>query len=91
MAQQRLRTRRPPVPALLAAVLHLLLGGLVAVSGLIMPGWAVVSLGLAWLVGAAALVRWRRRPAVVLAVPVAMLLLWLASAVAGDAWLGWTA
>jgi len=76
---------------LLAALLHLAVGVVVAAGGLIMPGWAVAGLAVVWGVGTVVMVRRRRTPPFVLAVPVVTTALWLAVAVAGGAWLGWTA
>jgi len=72
-------------------ILELGLGILVLVSGLIMPIWAVVALGVLWIVGLIVAIRWRRNAAVVLAVPLAMIGIWVATAWAGDALLDWTA
>ena len=72
-------------------ILELAVGILILVSGLIMPIWAVIALGVVWLVGLVIAIRWRRKPAVVLAVPLAMIAIWAATAWAGDALLDWTA
>jgi hypothetical protein len=72
-------------------VLEVGVGILVLVSGLIMPAWAVVGLGVLWLLGLVAAIRWRRKPAVVLAVPLAMIAIWSATAWAGETLLDWTA
>lgn len=92
------RRRRGRPPRLLAAsslviggALHVLLGATIAVSGLIMPAWAVGVLAIAWAVGTASIVRWRRRPPLVVAVAVSLWIVWLGLASVGDAWLGWTA
>jgi len=76
---------------LLATLLQLAVGVVVAASRLIMPGWAVTGLAAVWCVGTIAMVRRRRTPASVLAVPLVTTALWLAVAGAGGAWLGWTA
>jgi hypothetical protein len=72
-------------------ILELGLGVLVLVSGLIMPVWAVIALGVVWVLGLVAAVRWRRKPAVVIAVPLAMIAIWAATAWAGETLLDWTA
>ena len=72
-------------------VLLLGAGVLVLVSGLIMPVWAVIALGVLWVVGLVIALRWRRTPAVVLAVPLAMIAIWGATAWAGETLLDWTA
>jgi hypothetical protein len=72
-------------------LLHLGVGFLVVASGLIMPGWAVVLLAVVWLLGLGLAVHWRRRPTLVLLVPVGMATLWFATAWAGETLLGWTA
>jgi hypothetical protein len=79
---------------LVVVVGFLLLGAmglLVLVSGLIMPIWAVLALGVLWLVAVGVAIRWRSRPSIVLAVPFAMLGIWLAAAWLGDRFLDWTA
>jgi hypothetical protein len=61
-------------------------------SGLIAPGWAVIGLLATWLVlFGVAIYLLRKRPAWVLAVPVAAALIWFGVMAAGEAWLGWTA
>jgi hypothetical protein len=80
-----------PVVIGIGFILELGVGILVLVSGLIMPVWAVVGLGVLWLLGLVVAIRWRRKPAVVLAVPLAMIAIWAATAWAGEALLDWTA
>jgi hypothetical protein len=75
----------------LGVVLLAAAGGLVLVSGLIMPAWAVGFLGACWLVAVVAAVRWRRRPGVVFALPVGLLALWVAMAWVGDHFWDWSA
>lgn len=77
--------------AAIAVTGHVLVGGLIVVSGLVMPPWAVGSMGVLWAIGVVALARWRRRPARMVAVPVGIFGVWMALAVIGDLWLGWTA
>ena len=65
---------------------------LYAASGLLAPGWAVVSLLLLWLVLFVLACRWwSRRPRGVAGVGLLSILLWFALVNAGGAWLGWTA
>jgi hypothetical protein len=75
----------------LGLLLHL--GTLVfyAASGLVAPGWAVVTLLLVWaaLLGVAIWLL-RTRPLWVPAVPVVAAAIWWGSLTAGEAWLGWT-
>ena len=71
---------------------HVVVLGLHAVSGLVVPTWAVGVLLVIWvglLLVAISLVR--TRPAWTLLVPVGAVALWVAIVSAGDAWLGWTA
>jgi hypothetical protein len=72
-------------------LLHLGVGALVAVSGLIMPAWAVMVLAGLWFVALILAIRWRRRPAFVLLVPFAMIVIWLTTAWVGETFWGWTA
>jgi hypothetical protein len=74
-----------------ALALHLLAGWAYSVSGLVAPGWAVLSLGVVWLVLLAVLVRvWRRNPPLALLVPLLAAVLWFAALTAGEQLLGWT-
>jgi hypothetical protein len=89
---------RPAAPSLAARVavvvgfaLQAGAGVLVAASGLMMPLWAIVALGLVWVAGLVVQIRQRRRPLVVLAVPVAIAAIWLLTGTLGEAFLGWTA
>ncbi len=87
---------RPSLAALIAGWLGLVahLATLIwyAASGLVAPGWAVVTLLVIWLaLLAGAIVLLRRRPAYVLLVPVGSALIWFGVLSAGEAWLGWTA
>ena len=71
---------------------HVVVLGLYAVSGLVMPPWGVAVLLAIW-----AVLLWpaisllRTRPALTLLVPVGGVAIWVAVVSAGDAWLGWTA
>jgi hypothetical protein len=69
----------------------LVAGFLVFVGGLIMPPWAVVTLGVVWLGLLVVIVLKRDQPRWVFAMPVLSILLWFASAFLGDAFLDWTA
>ncbi len=61
-------------------------------SGLLAPLWAIVALLALW-TGALlwAIRSRRRRPWMVLALPFALMVFWIAFISAGEAWLGWTA
>jgi hypothetical protein len=72
-------------------LLHLAVGYLVLVSGLVMPAGAVVGLAIVWAVALAVAVRWRRRPLTVLLIPLVILGIWFATAWLGDTFFGWTA
>ena len=63
----------------------------VAASGLMMSMWAVLAMWLVWLGGLAIQVRHRRRPLVVVAVPIVVAAIWLLTGTLGEAFLGWTA
>jgi hypothetical protein len=61
-------------------------------SGLVSPGWAVVTFLVLWLVLLALAIAWfRRRPYAVLALPVAGFAVWFLALWAGGTFLGWTA
>jgi hypothetical protein len=61
-------------------------------SGLVAPPWAVGVLLAIWVLMLVLCIRWfRRRPFVVLAMPLVAAAVWLAVISAGGAWLGWTA
>jgi hypothetical protein len=75
----------------LGFVLHAAMGGVVLVSGLIMPPAAVLALGVVWAGGAALAILWRDRPGLVLAIPFAMLAIWLATRWIGGSVFGWSA
>jgi hypothetical protein len=79
------------ISTVVAVVAHGLAGFGVLVSGLVVPDWARLLFGLAWIAGAAAMYFLRRRPLLVVAVPVAMWALLFVGAFAGERWLGWTA
>ncbi len=67
-------------------------GWLYLVSGLVAPPWAVGVLWAVWLALLVGLMRvWRSHPWLVLATPALAYLIWAASVLAGDIFLGWTA
>lgn len=77
---------------LIGLALHLTLGFLVLVSGLIAPMWAVALMGLAWvgalIYGAAT---WRGSIKKALVIPVVSWAGYIGVLMLGDALLGWTA
>jgi hypothetical protein len=75
----------------LAVLLHLVAGFLVVVGGLIMPVWAVVTLGVIWLGLLIVMVLKRGERRWVFGMPVLSIILWFAAAFLGDAFLDWTA
>lgn len=80
------------VAVVLAAASQLAVGWFTAASGLLAPLWAIVVLGVLWLLSVAVL--WataRRKPLATPLVPAVNALLWWAAMSAGEAWLGWTA
>jgi hypothetical protein len=76
---------------ILGFALYSVVGYIVLVSGLVMPAYAVVLLGLAWLVGLYLAVRWRKQRNRFLALPFIMFAVILATAYLGGELLGWTA
>lgn len=76
---------------ILGFVLLVAAGGLILVSGLIMPAWAVGLLAALWLVAVVAAVRWRRSPALVFALPIGLVALWVALGWVGDHFWDWSA
>lgn len=84
-----------PVLPLLAAVLagaaHLVAGFFYLASGLVAPGWAVLTL-MAWWVALAVVLGLlaRRRSYWVLAVPVVAAVTWFGALTFGEQVLGWT-
>ena len=80
------------VAAILAAAAQLLAGYLYLVSGLIAPGWAVVSLLLVWLMLTVLGIRLAlRRSYWMFLVPVMATVTWVGVMWVGGAVLGWTA
>lgn len=61
-----------------------------AASGLLAPLWAVIGLLVLWAATVVfGFVLRRRRPWLVLILPVALMIIWFAVMYAGEAWLGW--
>ncbi|HUG84963.1 MAG TPA: hypothetical protein VMM13_10380 [Euzebya sp.] len=61
-------------------------------SGLVAPLWAIIALGLLWLIAAAVL--WQvaiRQPFATPVIPIANAVLLWAAITAGETWLGWMA
>lgn len=83
----------PRVVGVVGLLLHLAVGVFpYSASGLVAPLWGIVALGVLWLgLLAVAVVLLRRRPALVLLVPVLAVLLWVGALTAGEQLLGWTA
>lgn len=77
---------------LIGLALHLTLGFLVIVSGLVAPLWAVWAMGAAWL-GAAiyGAVTWRGSIKKALLIPIGSWSVYVGVLLFGDAVLGWTA
>lgn len=81
-------------PLLLALALlgHLALAPFYIGSGLVAPGWAVLTLWAAWLALLVLLVLlWRRRPPAALLVPLGAAALIFLVVTGGERYLGWTA
>ena len=83
--------RPNPLVTVLGFVLYLAAGIPILVAGLIMPYWAVVVLGVIWVLGLLAAIRWRNTRPLFLALPFAIVGLWFLTAWAGETFLGWTA
>ena len=82
----------PVVLGVLAGVAHLVPGYFIAVSGLVAPLWAIVLMGVAWLLLALLLFRMvERRSWWTPAIPVLAMAMWFATITAGGAYLGWEA
>ncbi|MCA0145053.1 hypothetical protein [Blastococcus sp. LR1] len=86
------RSAGPLVVGLLAGSVHLLVGYFYLVSGLAVPGPALIVLWLVWLVLAAVLARWALSGSWwTPAIPVAAAALLVLVLVVGDRLLGWQA
>ncbi len=80
----------PVVVAVVAGVLHLVAGYFYAVSGLVVPGYALIPLWLWWVVLAFVLLRLAlQRSWWTAAVPVVAAVTWLLVLFGGGALLGW--
>lgn len=91
MKRREGRRNAAPIALAFAALLHLIVGGLLVPIGLVAPQWAYGAFWLLWF--AAIPVGWslRNRPIAVLLVPFAVLgVVWLAL-ILGDRYAGWTA
>jgi hypothetical protein len=86
------RRRGPLVVAVLAGIAHLVVGYFYAVSGLVVPGYALLPLWLWWMVLAVVLVRLAlRRSWWTAAVPLVAAVTWWIVLVLGEELLGWQA
>lgn len=86
------RTTGPVVVAVLSGVLHLVVGYFYAVSGLVVPGYALIPLWLWWAVLAVGLLRLAlRRSWWTAAVPALAAATWFVVVLGGGALLGWQA
>lgn len=86
-------TRATRGAGLIALLMHLLFGVVpYAGTGLVAPGWAVITLWAIWLALLVYGIRlWRRHAAWVWAVPVAAIMVWFAVITLGEWIFGWTA
>jgi hypothetical protein len=90
MPTSTVRSAGPIVVAVLSGVLHLVVGYFYAVSGLVVPGYALIPLWLWWIVQAFVLFRLAFRGSWwTPAVPVVAAATWLAVLFGGGALLGW--
>lgn len=80
-----------PWHAAIGFPLMLVVGYFYAVAGLVIPEGPLYVLWALWAILAALQITAHRRKGIVLAIPPAALLLLILSAMAGDAYLGWTA
>ncbi len=84
------RATGPVVVGVVAGVLHLVAGYFYAVSGLVVPGYALIPLWLWWIVLAFVLLRLAlQRSWWTAAVPVVATVTWLLVLFGGEALLGW--
>lgn len=79
------------VAAILGTLLHVAVGFLITVSGLVLPLPVVVALLVVWTAGFVMLMRWREHSLRVIAIPIATAGVWVVVAWFGDSVLGWTA
>ena len=76
----------------LAAIAQLYVGFLYLISGLAVPGYALIPLWLWWALLTALMIRWAlQRLSWAVAVPVVALATWWIVLLLGDQFLGWTA
>jgi hypothetical protein len=74
-----------------AGFMHLAVGGFVALTGLLAPGWVTALLLAVWVTAAALIWRWRRRrPIVTLLVPFAAAGVWFAVVATGQRLFDWS-
>jgi hypothetical protein len=77
---------------LIGVASHLVVGVLVAASGLVAPFWGVMVLMVVWLAAAVVTVmKWRERMFIPLLMAIGTAVFWIAFVSFGDAVLGWTA
>lgn len=77
---------------LIGLALHLTLGFLVIVSGLVAPIWAVLAMGVAWLIAFGyGVIYWRGSIKKALLIPIASWTVYVGVLTFGDTVLGWTA
>jgi hypothetical protein len=79
------------VALVVGVLLHLAVGYLVLVGGLVMPAGAVVGLAVVWAVALFLAFRMRRQPVAVILIPLVTLGIWFLTAWVGDTFFGWTA
>ena len=92
MPTDTVRSTGPLVLAVLAGLAHLVVGYFYLVSGLVIPGYALIPLWILWLVLAAFLIRWAlRRSWWTPAIPVGAALFLVLVLVVGDQVLDWQA
>ena len=92
MATDATRAPGPIVVAALAGALHLVVGYFYAVSGLVVPGYALFPLWLWWIVLALVLFRWAFRGSWwTPVVPAVAAVTWVVVVLGGGALLGWQA
>jgi hypothetical protein len=90
MATDTGRATGPVVVAVVSGVLHLVVGYFYVVSGLVVPGYALLPLWFWWIVLALVLVRLAlRRSWWTAAVPVVAAATWVLVVLGGGALLGW--
>ena len=92
MPTDTVRGAGPTVVAVLAGALHLVVGYFYLVSGLVVPGYALIPLWLWWIVLALVLFRWAFRGSWwTPVIPVVAAVTWFVVVFGGGALLGWQA